>query len=401
MRRREYIQLLRRDSTDALNCGSGGGSDDLFPLRVASIFIILVGALFGALFPVLAKRTRWLNSKVPNEVFDFAKYFGSGVIIATAFIHLLDPAIQALGSPCLPEGWSKYPYALAISLVSIFSIFIIEIVAFRWGTAKLAALGLSHDPHGHAVGGHTAHGPEPTKASSSPTSPTSQLPPPIPLPGTEEKDQSVDLESGRPSHSSIHGSTLTRIFSHGGSHHAHHHLHEGEKHPHSGAIVDSGLTQIVGVGILEFGVVLHSLLIGLTLAVDPDFKILFIVLVFHQTFEGLGVGSRLAFMDLPHKYNYVPIVGAIMYGVTTPIGIAIGLGVRTTYNPGSTTASIVSGCLDAFSAGILIYTGLVELLAHEFLFNREMINGSNAKMAYAIICMMLGCGVMALLGKWA
>ena len=39
----------------------------------------------------------------------------------------------------------------------------------------------------------------------------------------------------------------------------------------------------------------------------------------------------------------------------------MGLGIRSTYNPGSTTASIVSGILDAFSAGILIYTGLVEV----------------------------------------
>ena len=129
-------------------------------------------------------------------------------------------------------------------------------------------------------------------------------------------------------------------------------------------------------------------------------------------------------MDLPAKYSYVPIVGALLYGITTPIGIAAGLGVRTTYNPGSTTASIVSGILDAFSSGILIYTGLVEvcahfhamrarismlimvvlslqLLAHEFLFNKEMINGSNAKLAYAIGCLMLGCGIMALLGRWA
>ena len=34
---------------------------------------------------------------------------------------------------------------------------------------------------------------------------------------------------------------------------------------------------------------------------------------------------------------------------------------RTTYNPDSETASIMSGILDAFSAGILIYTGLVEV----------------------------------------
>jgi solute carrier family 39 (zinc transporter), member 1/2/3 len=50
-----------------------------------------------------------------------------------------------------------------------------------------------------------------------------------------------------------------------------------------------------------------------------------------------------------------------LYGVTTPIGIAAGLGVKTTYNPGSTTASIVSGVMDSLSSGILIYTGLVEV----------------------------------------
>jgi solute carrier family 39 (zinc transporter), member 1/2/3 len=75
--------------------------------------------------------------------------------------------------------------------------------------------------------------------------------------------------------------------------------------------------------------------------------------------------------------------------------------VRSTYNPGSATASIVSGVLDAFSAGILIYTGLVELLAHEFLFNKEMISASNGKLMYALGCMMAGCALMAVLGRWA
>ena len=124
-----------------------------------------------------------------------------------------------------------------------------------------------------------------------------------------------------------------------------------------------------------------SLLVGLTLAVTEEFRVLFAVLVFHrthllltiatnnlilthpslETFEGLGVGSRLADMALPHNYNYVPMLGACLYGITTPIGVAVGLGVRASYNPASTTASIVSGILDAFSAGILIYTGLVEV----------------------------------------
>jgi hypothetical protein len=78
-------------------------------------------------------------------------------------------------------------------------------------------------------------------------------------------------------------------------------------------------------------------------------------------FEGLGLGARLAFLALPAKYNWVPVVGGLLYGLTTPVGIAVGLGIKSTYNPGSTTASIVSGTLDSISSGILLYTGLVEV----------------------------------------
>lgn len=80
-----------------------------------------------------------------------------------------------------------------------------------------------------------------------------------------------------------------------------------------------------------------------------------------ETFEGLGIGSRLAHLQLPAQLNWIPIAGAFLYGITTPIGIAIGLGIKDTYNPGSATASIVSGVLDALSSGILMYTGLVEV----------------------------------------
>lgn len=115
----------------------------------------------------------------------------------------------------------------------------------------------------------------------------------------------------------------------------------------------------------------------------------------------MGLGSRLAFLALPPKYNYVPIVGALLYGLTTPIGIAAGLGIRTTYNPNSTKASIVAGILDALSSGILLYTGLVELLAHEFLFNPTMHQASTKKLCLSLLCMISGAGIMALLGRWA
>ncbi|KAF8217057.1 ZIP-like iron-zinc transporter [Mycena galopus ATCC 62051] len=369
-------------------------------LRVASVFIVLVCATIGTLFPVLARRSTWLH--VPKGVFDFAKYFGSGVIIATAFIHLLSPGLDELSSPCLSPAWLEYPYALALCLLSIFSIFILELVAFRWGTSKLEKLGLRHDPHGHYTGSHAAHGSEGTQT------------PPKKNGDVEEQrhDHHHDHSHGGLSHLDDSASaqivgiailefgTQTPPKENGDVEEQRHDHHHGHSHGGLSHLDDSASAQIVGIAILEFGVILHSVLIGLTLAVDEGFKILFVVIVFHQTFEGLGLGSRLAFIKLPAQYNYVPVLAAIIYGLSTPVGIAVGLGLRSSYNPGSATASIVSGVLDSLSAGILIYTGLVELLAHEFLFNKEMMNSSNAKLTYAIGTMLLGCGVMALLGKW-
>ena len=62
----------------------------MFGLRVASVFIILVGSCSGALFPVVARRTTWLN--VPTQVYDFAKYFGSGVIVRPFYAFVLLPS---------------------------------------------------------------------------------------------------------------------------------------------------------------------------------------------------------------------------------------------------------------------------------------------------------------------
>ena len=165
---------------------------------------------------------------------------------------------------------------------------------------------------------------------------------------------------------------------------------------------DHFAAQMTAIFILEFGVIFHSVFIGLTLAVaGDDFTVLYIVLVFHQTFEGLGLGSRLATAEWPKSKRWMPWVLGAAYGFTTPIAIAIGLGVRTTFTPGSQRTTIVNGVFDSISAGILIYTGLVELMAHEFMFNPEMRKSSIKMMLFAFLCMCVGAGLMALLGKWA
>lgn len=53
---------------------------------------------------------------------DRGRFFGSGVILATAIVHLLDPAIQQIGlvntyahGGCLSNGWGAYPYPVSPS----------------------------------------------------------------------------------------------------------------------------------------------------------------------------------------------------------------------------------------------------------------------------------------------
>ena len=159
--------------------------------------------------------------------------------------------------------------------------------------------------------------------------------------------------------------------------------------------------QIAAFLILEFGVIFHSVIIGLTLATaGAEFSTLYPVLIFHQSFEGLGIGARLSAIPFPRRLKWMPWVLCTAYGLTTPIAISIGLGIRTTYNAGSFTANIVSGVLDATSSGILMYTGFVELIARDFLFNPDRTN-DDRQLTFMVASLFLGAGIMALLGKWA
>lgn len=66
--------------------------------------------------------------------------------------------------------------------------------------------------------------------------------------------------------------------------------------------------QIAAFLILEFGVLFHSVIIGLTLSTAgwDEFKVLYPVIVFHQSFEGLGIGARLSAIPFPKRLSWMP-----------------------------------------------------------------------------------------------
>lgn len=58
---------------------------------------------------------------------------------------------------------------------------------------------------------------------------------------------------------------------------------------------------------------MQSFVIGLTLAVTDNIGPLLAVLTFHQTFEGVGLGSRLSMLRLPRKYNFGEAACSLVY----------------------------------------------------------------------------------------
>lgn len=54
-------------------------------VRISSIFVVLLVSTAFTIFPVLATRIKKL--RIPLYVYLFARYFGAGVIVATAFIQ--------------------------------------------------------------------------------------------------------------------------------------------------------------------------------------------------------------------------------------------------------------------------------------------------------------------------
>lgn len=84
----------------------------------------------------------------------------------------------------------------------------------------------------------------------------------------------------------------------------------------------------------------------------------------------------------------------------TPLGIAIGIGVGSSYHSNGKLALGFQGAFNSVSAGILIYNGLVDLLLPTFLSN-TMLVGNYLMQFVAMAFMFTGYACMSLLAKWA
>lgn len=155
--------------------------------------------------------------------------------------------------------------------------------------------------------------------------------------------------------------------------------------------------------LLEAGILFHSIFIGMALSVATGtaFIVLLVAISFHQTFEGLALGSRIAAITAFGPRSPKPWFMALAYGTTTPFGQAIGLVLHNLYDPRSQTGLIMVGFTNAISSGLLLFAGLVELLAEDFLSDKSYVVLKGWQRMEAWGAVFAGSMLMAFVGAWA
>ncbi|TAQ86897.1 hypothetical protein B7494_g4781 [Chlorociboria aeruginascens] len=366
-------------------------------------------------FPLISRRSS--KKTIAGKFIFFSQHFGTGVLIATAFVHLLPTAFMSLTDPCLPSFFSNGYRPLA-GLIAMFSALVVVCLEMFLTTR---GAGHSHS-HGEwdALPEEEDHQHEQTNGWVAPKGKQSNgrlgklglnrpkdislaeidasegliagvSPLPISTPSTngpeptkfDDDDSDIDLDVLDPAsqaHDIETPSTTQPTLS----------PDEERKR------------QVLQCLLLEAGILFHSIFIGMAVSVatGPPFVVFLVAIAFHQSFEGLALGSRIAAIHFPPR-SPRPWLMVLAYGTTTPIGQAIGLFVHKLYDPHSAAGLLMVGVMNAISSGLLLFAGLVQLLAEDFLSDKSygILKGSRRWLAWAAV--IGGASLMALVGAWA
>tara|TARA_R110002003_G_scaffold1184_16_gene22707 strand:- start:11800 stop:12888 length:1089 start_codon:yes stop_codon:yes gene_type:complete len=355
--------------------------------------------------------------RIPPTFLFGAKHFGTGVLIATAFVHLLPTAFLSLSNPCLSSFWTTDYRAMpgAIMLASIFFVTVIEMVFSPaqhvcGGNEGVAAVSrpANRSEEAHQEAPVPTVSPQGIRRTYSEGS--MQVREMGPLRGRvtsisrtlsryREEAQRLDvIESG----SSDTSETPQVDSKHESDECAIEEDVESNQHNHVLSPEQLHKKAILQCFLLEMGILFHSIFIGMSLsvAVGNDFIVLLIAIVFHQTFEGLALGVRIADIKWP-KRALQPWLMAVAYGCTTPLGQAIGIATHTLYSPNSQIGLLVVGIMNAVSAGFLVFASLVELMSEDFLSDESWQILKGKKRVYACLLVFGGAFLMSLVGAWA
>ncbi|RLN17869.1 fe(2+) transport protein 2-like [Panicum miliaceum] len=320
-------------------------------LKLIAIPAILLASMLGVCLPLVSRSVPALRPD--GDLFVVVKAFASGVILGTGYMHVLPDSFNDLSSPCLPRRpWAEFPFtAFVAMLAAVFTLMVdsLMLTFHSRGRGNKASAAVAHHGHGSPPPQVHLHGHGHLDDMSEPAASTEAV-------GKVEED---DVEAGR----------------------------------------RQLLRNRVIVQVLEMGIVVHSVVIGLGMGASQNvctIRPLVAALCFHQLFEGMGLGGCILQAEYGARMRSVLV---FFFSTTTPFGIALGLALTRVYSDSSPTALIVVGLLNAASAGLLHYMALVDLLAADFM--GPKLQGSVRLQLVCFPAVLLGAGGMSVMAKWA
>ncbi|XP_059445759.1 fe(2+) transport protein 1-like [Corylus avellana] len=271
-----------------------------------------------------------------RDLFVLVKAFASGVILATGYMHVLPDSFDDLRSECLPETpWRKFPFSTFVAMLAAVLTLMVDSVALSYYKKRYAKAAIAA--------------------------------------GEKAKNGTVELGTV-----------------------GHGHVMSEEVLTEKGTAL---LRYRVVAQVLELGIVVHSVVIGLSMGASGNpctIRPLVVAICFHQLFEGMGLGGCILQAEYGTRMKAILV---FFFSITTPFGIALGIALSNVYTENSPSALIVEGVLNAASAGLLNYMALVDLLAADFM--GPKLQGSLKLQMWACSAVLLGAGGMSLMAKWA
>ena len=296
--------------------------------------------------------------------------------------------------PCLPDFWNK-DYPPMAGFIAMIAVFVVVVVEMFFATRGAGHTHTSEWDRPEAVNGH--HGgrdrPEGSNGHIELHTPVTPYADGTPKP-RNSTDSLDDLDDFDPL--AEESTTLN-------------HPHQRKPSELDGTISNNDGQDprklFLQCLLLEAGILFHSIFIGMAVSVatGTQFVVLLVAICFHQTFEGFALGSRIAAL-IPRLFDASspkPWLMALAYGTTTPIGQAIGIWMHTMYDPASKVGLLTVGITNAISSGLLLFAGLVQLLAEDFLSDHsyEVLKGK--RRLEASLAVGLGGILMAIVGAFA
>lgn len=324
-----------------VDCGSSSGASYNMQLAIASIFVLFAISFIGASFPALLalRRHPYLVLSIK-----FGSFAGTGVLLATGFVHMLASAQENLSSPCLSATWLGLYPAWAF-LFTVITIVILQVVDFYlsllFQPPSTDAADLDVTATSPPSTGAAAASPSPSVSAPAPASTSAVQLHTMPRQAADEEEGvASEVDEACNKHAVCKDEDCN-----------------GRRLLWRVPTIHNDPKALSNLFLSEASVAVHSVIIGLALGVTPSsqFTALFVALIFHQLLEGIALGSTASEAGVTTRGI---LTLGLFYACTTPLGIAVGIGVRNSLNSNSPPMLLVTGILESISAGTLIFLSL-------------------------------------------